>query len=42
MWEGVPPGGSLMRRYKPGETRHYMGYEGRALPQVAAAGVAAG
>jgi hypothetical protein len=28
MWEGVPPGGSLMRRYKPGETRHYMNYEG--------------
>jgi hypothetical protein len=28
MWEGVPPGGSLMRRYKPGETRHYMSYEG--------------
>ena len=25
MWEGVPPGHSLMRRYKPGETRHYMG-----------------
>jgi hypothetical protein len=28
MWEGVPPGGSLMRRFEPGERRYYMNYEG--------------
>jgi hypothetical protein len=28
MWEGVPPGGSLMRSFKPGERRYYMNYEG--------------
>ena len=36
MWEGVPPGGSLMRRYKPGETRHFMNYEGGDFPLAAA------
>ncbi len=25
MWEGVPPGYGLIRRYKPGERRYYMG-----------------
>ncbi len=25
MWEGVPPGCGLMRRYEPGERRYYMG-----------------
>ena len=24
MWAGVPPGGSLVRRYEPGERRYYM------------------
>ena len=25
MWEGVPPGCGLIRRYEPGERRYYMG-----------------
>jgi hypothetical protein len=25
MWEGVPPGRALIRSYKPGERRYYMG-----------------
>jgi hypothetical protein len=25
MWEGVPPGAGLIRRYEPGERRYYMG-----------------
>jgi len=36
MWEGVPPGGALWSRYKPGERRYYNPHEGgpalRALP----------
>jgi hypothetical protein len=25
MWQGVPPGRALIRRYEPGERRFYMG-----------------
>jgi hypothetical protein len=36
MWEGVPPGGGLWRRYEPGEARYYSpaegGPAGKALP----------
>jgi hypothetical protein len=28
MWQGVPPGRSLMTRYKPGQPRAYMEYDG--------------
>ena len=28
MWEGVPPGRGLIRRYEPGERRYYMGDDG--------------
>jgi hypothetical protein len=28
MWEGVPPGQGLIRRYEPGERRYYMGDDG--------------
>ena len=28
MWEGVPPGCSLIGRYEPGEMRYYMGDDG--------------
>jgi hypothetical protein len=28
MWAGVPPGGSLVRRYEPGERRYYMADDG--------------
>jgi hypothetical protein len=28
MWEGVPPGCGLIRRYQPGERRYYMGHDG--------------
>ncbi len=28
MWEGVPPGCGLIRRYEPGERRYYMGDNG--------------
>ncbi len=38
MWEGVPPGCGLIRRYKPGERRYYMGSDGgpslKALPRA--------
>jgi hypothetical protein len=35
MWQGVPPGGSLMRRFKPGERRYYMDYdEGPSLKKL--------
>jgi hypothetical protein len=28
MWQGVPPGQGLIRRYEPGERRYYMGDDG--------------
>ena len=28
MWQGVPPGCGLIRRYEPGERRYYMGDDG--------------
>ena len=35
MWEGVPPGHSLMTRYEPGERRYYMGdNEGPSLKKL--------
>ena len=42
MWESVPPGCGLIRRYKPGERRFYMGKDGgpslKALPPAWPAG----
>jgi hypothetical protein len=35
MWEGVPPGHSLITRYEPGERRYYMGdNEGPSLRKL--------
>ncbi len=38
MWQGVPPGYGLIRRYEPGERRYYMGDDGgpslKELPPV--------
>ena len=38
MWAGVPPGGSLVRRYEPGERRYYMADDGgpslKSLPRA--------
>jgi hypothetical protein len=35
MWQGVPPGHSLMTRYEPGERRYYMGdNEGPSLKKL--------
>ncbi len=35
MWEGVPPGQGLIRRYEPGERRYYMGDdEGPSLKEL--------
>jgi len=35
MWEGVPPGHSLITRYQPGERRYYMGdNEGPSLRRL--------
>ena len=38
MWAGVPPGGSLVRRYEPGERRYYMADDGgpslKTLPRA--------
>ena len=28
MWQGVPPGRALMTRYRPGQPRAYMEYDG--------------
>jgi hypothetical protein len=35
MWQGVPPGAGLIRRYEPGERRYYMGdNEGPSLKEL--------
>jgi hypothetical protein len=34
MWQGVPPGRALMTRYRPGQPRAYMDYDGGGSPSV--------
>jgi hypothetical protein len=34
MWQGVPPGRALMTRYRPGQPRAYMEYDGGGSPSV--------